>query len=260
MGLQTCTAQDLAGIEKALKVDGACVVSDVLPETLCERLLEDFSAYLKDMEWGLDDLGYRNEFYGLQTKRLHGLFSKSTHMVEVLMHPTFLGVARALLVETEVARDIRLSNAELMVLGQDQKEQMFHTDAASWHRAQRLDEQELLISANCALTEFTRTNGATRVVPGSHLWAADRAPREEEICQAIMPRGSALLYTGKVIHSGGANQQATQRVGLYLGYCASWLRPLENHLVTNAPRDIGKLSAEAQQLLDVVTGGFTVFA
>jgi hypothetical protein len=54
-----------------------------------------------------------------------------------------------------------------------------------------------------------------------------------------MPRGSALLY---------------------LGYVASWLRPLENQLVTNEPADILALPQEAQTLLDVSEGGFTVYA
>ncbi|MFT6011486.1 MAG: ectoine hydroxylase-related dioxygenase (phytanoyl-CoA dioxygenase family), partial [Candidatus Azotimanducaceae bacterium] len=203
--------------------------------------------------------------YGQQTKRLHGLFSKSPKMVEVLTNPLLLQVAREMLVSDDRAKDIRLSNTELMVLGQDQPVQVFHTDGSSWHRAQRQEQSlgplnEILISANIALTPFTAINGATRVVPGSHLWSPERKPQPAEICQAIMPKGSALLYSGNVIHSGGANETETTRIGLYLGYVVSWLRPLENYLVTNKPDDIFALAAEAQQLLDVSPGGFTVMA
>ncbi len=212
------------------------------------------------MPWGTDDLGYRDDFYGNQTKRMHGLFSKSDKMAEVLTHPVLLDVARKMLIDRRVGKDIRLSNAELMVLGQEQDVQEFHTDAVSWRRAQVLAASEILVSANIALTEFTESNGATRVVPGSHRWEEMREPANDEICQAVMSRGGALLYSGNVVHSGGANREARPRIGLYLGYVVSWLRPLENQLITNKPEDIFTLPDEAKQLLDIVPGGFTVFA
>lgn len=247
----------------AIEADGACIALNVLSEDLCDDLMTDFQPHLDELEWGIDELGYRNEFYGQQTKRLHGLFSKSQKMQEVLLHPLFLDLAERMFIASGIAKDIRLSNTELMVLSKDQDVQTFHTDAASWQRAQNTEKQqgsEILVSANCALTDFTASNGATRVVPGSHLWPESRQPEEHEVCLAVMPKGSALLYTGNAIHSGGANREAETRVGLYLGYVVSWLRPLENQLVTNKPEDVMALPERAQQLLDVSTGGFTVFA
>ena len=75
-----------------------------------------------------------------------------------------------------------------------------------------------------------------------------------------MPKGAALIYSGNAIHSGGANAETEARVGLYLGYVVSWLRPLENQLITNEPTDILSLSEEARRLLDLTPGGFTVYA
>jgi len=247
----------------AVSADGACIALNALPDTLCDALMADFQIHLDEMEWGIDELGYRNEFYGGQTKRLHGLFSKSAHMVDVLTRPLFLSLAQRMLVDSGIANDYRLSNTELMVLNKNQDVQEFHTDGGSWRRAQKrekLDGNEILISANCALTEFTATNGATRVVPGSHLWEESRTPTDEEVCLAVMPKGAALIYTGNAVHSGGANMEAEARVGLYLGYVVSWLRPIENQLVTNEAADILALPEEAQRLLDVSPGGFTVFA
>jgi ectoine hydroxylase-related dioxygenase (phytanoyl-CoA dioxygenase family) len=249
----------------AIARDGACIVNDVLDVDFCDEIRADFDSHLEALPWGDDQLGYQDAFYGQKTKRLHGLFSKSPRMVDALTNPVLLQVARGLLLGDQRARDIRLSNTELMVLGQDQPEQVFHTDGSSWHRAQRQEQaldplNEILVSANIALTPFTSSNGATRVVPGSHLWAPDREPQADEICQAIMPKGAALLYSGNVIHSGGANETKITRIGLYLGYVVSWLRPLENYLVTNQPADIFALPDEAQQLLDISPGGFTVIA
>ncbi len=263
MSLQQIEATETETIRAAVARDGACIALNVLPHDLCDALIADFQPHLEDMPWGTDELGYRDEFYGNQTKRLHGLFSKSPNMQTVLTHPLFLTLARQMFVASGISKDIRLSNTELMVLNKDQDVQAFHTDGGSWQRiqaAERLNGNEILISANCALTEFTETNGATRVVPGSHLWETGREPREEEICLAVMPKGAALIYSGNAVHSGGANQEDTARFGLYLGYIVSWLRPIENQLVTNAAEDILSLPDEARRLLDVSEGGFTVIA
>ena len=117
-----------------------------------------------------------------------------------------------------------------------------------------------MISPNIALTKFSEDNGATRVVPGSHLWDADSALRDEEVCLATMPKGSTLLYSGNVIHSGGENRTREMRVGLYLGYLVSRLRPIENQMVTSRSEDIFALPLEAQCLLDVIPGGFSGLA
>ncbi len=259
-GLRHIEAKDTDDVCQALAEDGACVALDVLSVDLCEQLLKDFAPHLDAIGWGHDELGYRDQFYGSRTKRLHGLFSKSPRMVDVLTHPLFLELGRRLFIATGLSRDVRLSNAELMVLKKDQEVQSFHTDAASWRHVQRTEPKEILVSANCALTEFTASNGATRVVPGSHRWEPGREPTADEICLATMPRGAALIYTGNTIHSGGANREPEPRVGLYLGYIVSWLRPIENQLITNDPQDVFALSEQARQLLDVTPGGFTVYA
>lgn len=259
-GLEHIDSKDSNALLRAVNEHGACIARNVLPEALCDELVSDFNHHLSSASWGADDIGYQDEFFGNKTKRLHGLFSKSARMVDVLMHPAFMALANSMLVESGVSNDIRLSNAELMALGRGQDNQMFHTDAASWARVQRSESQEILVSANCALTDFTATNGATRVVSGSHRWARDRQPKEDEVCLAVMPKGSALIYTGNAIHSGGANQEDILRIGLYLGYIASWLRPLENQLMTNDPNDLAGLPEAAQRLLDITPGGITVYA
>ena len=259
-GLAHIDAADVDGILEAVAEDGGCIARDVLSDGQCRALLDDFSPHLSAMDWGRDELGYRNDFYGTRTKRLHGLFSKSPRMIEVLTHPLFLTLAQRLFVDDGFAHDVRLSNTELMVLGQDQEVQDFHTDGVSWRRVQQREDREVLVSANCALTPFTASNGATRVVPGSHRWPADRRPTEDEVRLAEMPAGAALIYSGNVIHAGGANVEDDVRVGLYLGYIPSWLRPIENQLVTNAPADVLSLPEQARRLLDAVDGGFTVYA
>ena len=177
VALQQIDATQVEHIQAAVAQDGACIALNVLPHELCDALIADFRPHLDDMPWGTDELGYRDNFYGQQTKRLHGLFSKSPRMHEVLTHPLFMALTERLFIDPRIANEVRLSNTELMVLAKDQGVQEFHTDGASWRRiqiAEKANGNEILISANCALTEFTETNGATRVVPGSHRWEDDR--------------------------------------------------------------------------------------
>ena len=73
-----------------------------------------------------------------------------------------------------------------------------------------------------------------------------------------MNRGSALLYTGNVLHGGGSNQTDEIRIGLYCGLVLSWLQPLENHLVTNGIEALRNLPEEVRTLCGFSEEGWNV--
>jgi ectoine hydroxylase-related dioxygenase (phytanoyl-CoA dioxygenase family) len=80
-----------------------------------------------------------------------------------------------------------------------------------------------------ALTDFTEENGATRVIPGSHL--ADSSPEYGAMYDSVpaeMSRGSVLVWHGSLWHGGGANRTSARRVGIAMNYCAGWIRQQEN--------------------------------
>ena len=101
-----------------------------------------------------------------------------------------------------------------------------------------------------ALTDFSAANGATQVVPGSHLWPLDRTAKPEEIIQAEMTAGSALLYLGSTIHGGGANRtDSARRRGMFLGYVVGWLRTEENTFLTVPIEKVRAMPLRIQELL-----------
>ena len=61
-----------------------------------------------------------------------------------------------------------------------------------------------MVNAMLVYIPFTRENGATIVVPGSHKWDPDRMPIEQEITQAELELGDVLIYLGSLIHAGAA--------------------------------------------------------
>ena len=89
-----------------------------------------------------------------------------------------------------------------------------------------------------ALTDFTEANGATRVIPGTHL--ADHSPTFGQAYDSIpaeMGKGSVLVWHGSLWHGGGGNTTARRRVGIAMNYCAGFIRQQENQQL-GIPRDI----------------------
>jgi ectoine hydroxylase-related dioxygenase (phytanoyl-CoA dioxygenase family) len=65
-----------------------------------------------------------------------------------------------------------------------------------------------MVGCLIAGTKCTIKNGATAVIPGSHLWGPDRAPKVEECTYAEMESGSALFTLGSTYHGAGENKSA----------------------------------------------------
>lgn len=62
-----------------------------------------------------------------------------------------------------------------------------------------------MIGCVTALTRTTKENGATIVIPGSHLWGPERCPYDEEAVPAELRPGDALIFVGNIYHAGGSN-------------------------------------------------------
>ncbi|MEZ5557532.1 MAG: phytanoyl-CoA dioxygenase family protein [Pseudomonadales bacterium] len=247
--LREAEAGDLSAIRAALAADGGVIVRDYLAPHTLTAVRDALLDAIADLPWCNTYNAYEDSFFGHRTKRLHGLLQYGPEIERVLTHPVATTLAPELLTSPVI-----MSTGELMAIGPDETQQRLHRDGDSWRRAAL--PREFLFSVNVALTDFRRENGATVVVPGSHRWPAERRAKPADYAYAEMPAGSALVYVGQVLHSGGRNETEKTRVGLYFGYIPAWLRPLENPVQTHPAAALTGLGTQARALLGLSEEGF----
>ena len=109
--------------------------------------------------------------------------------------------------------------------------------------------RDLIFNVMWAGTDFTAENGATRLVPGSHRWPAERIANESEVVQAVMPKGSVLFWHCRSLHGLAASQSAARRTGIFHSFVVDWLAQEENQYLAFPPEDAARLSVRARQLL-----------
>jgi hypothetical protein len=225
--------------------DGGLIVEDFVAPELLERLRAEVAPLIVAHEPGSTTEGLWSEFHGDATKRVTGLPVVSPAWVELLCDERYGAMGDRYL----GACEYWLNTGQLICIGPGETPQMLHRDELNWPHAVR--DGEITVTAIFALTDFTEANGATVIAPGSNHWPGflPDVP-DDATCRATMPAGSALLYSGKVIHGGGPNSTADEwRVGLHAGFCCGWLRAEENHQLT-VPLDVAReLPERAQYLL-----------
>lgn len=89
---------------------------------------------------------------------------------------------------------------------------------------------------NCMfmLTDYTECNGATRIVPGSHLSGAQPSaaiPHPVATVAAEAPAGTAVVFEGRTWHAAGLNTTNQARLGVTATYCGPMFRQLTNFTV-----------------------------
>lgn len=237
-------------ITAALRADGAVIVEELLSADVLDRFNAELDPYLEPIEHGSQE--YLNDvikwFMGHQTRQLTGVAGKSrVFATEILTDPVYRAVCDEILLPS-CAR-YQLNIAHVLDRGPGSDAQIIHRDEAVWIHLPK-PHPEIQLASVIALVDFTADNGATRVVPGSHLWDADRVPTDDEIVAAEMPAGSAVIYLGSTMHFGGANVTSdVSRRAMHVSYCVGWLRTEENQYLGNPLDVVRALPRESQELL-----------
>ena len=251
-------ASDPDAICAALERDGAVIVEGLLPLDVVARVNDEVEAAVAAAD--PDEALFApimSAFHGPHTRQVTGVPGISrTFATDVMCHPLLLALCDRILLPSCARYQLNLGH--LLQRGPGAEEQWLHRDEAVWSDVPR-PAPELQLASVVAFVDFTRDNGATRVVPGSHRWP-DRelspaeqmrasAPTPEQIVYAEMPAGSAVVYSGGTIHAGGANTTDIPRRGAHLSYCLGWLRTEENNYLSVPPALAATLPRQAQEVL-----------
>lgn len=244
----------LPDVLAAIESDGGVIVENLIGAEPAGEILDDLTEGYEEIPAGSrSGSDVWETFHGNNTVRFTGLAARSRTFVDhALLNPMLLAVADALLLPN--GADYWLNTGQVMAVGPGERAQYLHRDENNWPEAVA-DGKELTISCMFALGDFTRENGATIVLPGSHRLPAgirrgdDDGDDRFERAMAEMPTGSGMIYTGKVVHGAGANTTDAVRHGMHLSFVVGWLRPEEASPLMVDRELAATLPPRARQLL-----------
>ena len=104
------------------------------------------------------------------------------------------------------------------------------------------------VVANCMwmLSNFSKSNGATEVVAGSHLSGAHPNQQDQSmypILNAEAKAGTLMVFDGRLWHGTGANTGDSDRLGVLTTFCSPQFRQQENQTL-GLDRDLWESCSE----------------
>jgi ectoine hydroxylase-related dioxygenase (phytanoyl-CoA dioxygenase family) len=209
-----------------IAAQGYSIIEDAIELDLVERLTDE----LRRLEVALGAVPAANDFEGSRTVRIYNLLAHGPAFEQIPVHANVLPV-----VEGVLDRGCLISSVSSIAICEGETPQPIHADDQLMPIAK--PHPPTVCNTMWALTDFTEANGATRIIPGSHL--ADRSPdygAPYDSVPAEMARGSVLVWHGSLWHGGGANTTPDRRIGIAMNYCAGYIRQQENQQL-GIPRD-----------------------
>ena len=217
----------LAAHAERIDRDGYTILEGVIAPELRDALTGD----LVRLERFYGVTPSDNGFEGTKTVRIYNLLALGNLYEGIPVHPNVLPVVEGVLDD-----GCLVSSLSSIAIDPGESAQPIHAD----DQLIPLTKPHVPTVCNTmwALTDFTEANGATRIIPGSHL--RDHSPdfgAPYDSIAAEMPAGSVLVWHGSLWHGGGANTTDERRVGIAMNYCAGWIRQQENQQL-GIPRDV----------------------
>ncbi|KAJ4503745.1 hypothetical protein HRR90_004964 [Exophiala dermatitidis] len=191
---------------------------------------------------GQNPLGGRNPFEGRNTNRIYSLLNKTRVFDKFTILPRVLALNDYFLDPGYL-----LSAFHTISINPGEKAQALHHDDGyiQFPRPRPPFGTAIMV----AFDEYTSTNGATRIVPGSHKWDSHRRPTEDETIPALCPEGGVVYFLSTLWHGGGANTSSRPRQSATVQYCNPYIRPIENQILAVDPRKLDKIHPRILELM-----------
>ena len=208
-----------------LRSQGYTILEDAIEPELVAALV----AAIRRIERESGAAPRGNPAEGFATLRTYNLLAKDPVFQQMPVHPAVLP-----LVEQVLDPGCLLSGMTAIDIGPGERAQPIHPDDLVMTVPR--PHPPLMCTSLWALPDFTEANGATRILPGTHL--ESRIDTARPSIPAEMRAGSVLVIDGGLWHGGGANTTADEwRIGVNVQYCAGFCRPQQNQYL-GIPREI----------------------
>ena len=236
--------------------EGYVIFDNVLSQEEVESYKKALNPYIKP------DIKGRNNFEGHKTNRIYAMLAKSEVFGDLVSHPLVMQFVKHNLGDSAL-----LSACLAINLLPGESVQPWHTDDA--HIGIEMPHPSFGVSAFWVIDDMTQANGATEIIPKSHLWPRKKLQKylkldsikeiinenfnpssEHEEKKVIdLKAGSLMLTKSTLIHRGGANNSAKPRLIITPQYCFGWCRQLENMIAVIPREKVMKYSEEVRSLI-----------
>lgn len=220
-----------------LELYGFTVVDDVLdPTTVAEARARVEHLYTHDP--GVE----AKRTSPLETMHVENLPDKGKIFESFFMNPRVLPLAERLLGRDLIAQDVWSFG-----IPSGAPAYRLHSDDDV-----RSPGTPLSVVTIYALTDFTKENGGTRIVPGSHWIPRYPEPRTYtgEISIAA-PAGSCVVLLGSTWHSSGANRTDTVRTSMSCYFSKPWIKQYIDFSRSLSAEVLDRATPKARRILGV---------
>lgn len=265
--------RDLARLKSDMSTFGYCFIERAFDAaeiaTIRQRLEEQAEAERKG---GYHTMSYVQDAAGLN-QWVNMLINKGMAFQAALFHPLIRGV-----VDHVLGADYFLSEISASITHPGSGLLPFHTDqwwmpvpqmpGAEYRRSGDITRTKtvtgppepadhpinppMAVNAMTMVADFTEENGATRLVPYSHLSGLQpepAVPHPYPSVPASGPAGTVVLWEGRTWHAVGGNASQASRYGLVTLFTAPQIRTMQNFTLGTKPEVLAEASPELIDLL-----------
>ena len=228
---------------KAMDDQGFTVIEDFLPAEILAEVRERLAPFLGS------HLG-RNAFEGFGTERVYTLAARGKVFEGLADEPRLMA-----LLDRVLRPGFLLTASQAIAIYPGESAQSLHTDDGFYGLPR--PRPAVSYSVIGAIDPFVWENGATEVIPGSHLWGdpgdpgrpTTHAEMEPMLVPMEIPAGAAIVFPGTLVHRGGANRTGHPRLAFTNQYCQPWARTQENFYLGVPLEQVRGMSSRLQTLL-----------
>lgn len=154
--------------------------------------------------------------------RLWELYKYGDDMVALMCDEGLLALAASLLGPYPILSDFSLNQ----VRGGEMAD-YWHVDYPFSHMRTRVNGSLLAIQCIMPLSPFTANNGATQLVPGTHLREGHpRAGEPAGMTTFTADPGDLLVIAAATWHRSGVNTTVRPRTAVLFSFVENWIRPM----------------------------------